>query len=184
MVAQGEVALGAGPDGNCVVGVPLGGGRVRLNVSLMHRLGVVLALDDNVGVLETLLHITQPKLKMVGDIGGLGVVSPTAGPLGRVGQGHQPFVEGWGIVFHGFGSVEHRRQHLKFYVQQLRRLLGQVGAVSGHRGNGVALIQSLLSGQHVAAVEAVVDGGAFVLIGYLRRKVGQISRSNHRFHSG
>ena len=86
MVAQGEVALAAGPDSNGIVSVPLGGGRVRFNVALVHRLGVELPLNNHVGIFEPLLYIAQPKLKVVGDVGGFRGVSPTARPLCRIGQ--------------------------------------------------------------------------------------------------
>ena len=52
VVAQGEMALAAGPDGHRVIGVPAGGSRVGLDVTLVDLASVVLALDDHIGLGE------------------------------------------------------------------------------------------------------------------------------------
>ncbi len=53
LAADGERSLGAAPDGHVTIGVPQRGGVVRLNVTLMDRRRVELALDDDRCVRQT-----------------------------------------------------------------------------------------------------------------------------------
>ena len=68
MIAKGEVALAAGPNGHRVVGVPLGGGGVGFDVSLVDRPGVVLPLQDHVGFLKPFIDVAYSELEAVGDV--------------------------------------------------------------------------------------------------------------------
>ena len=68
MVAKGEMALAASPDGHRIVGVPLGGGRMGLDVPLVDRLGVVLPFQDYIGFLKSLRNVARAKLEAVGDV--------------------------------------------------------------------------------------------------------------------
>ena len=66
-----EVALGAAPElGRAVLG-DAGQGGVRLDVALMDRRGLELALDDDIGLLEAGLDVAQGDLDALGDVGGL-----------------------------------------------------------------------------------------------------------------
>ena len=139
VVAQGKVALAAGPDGHRVVGVPAGGGRVGLNVSLVDLAGVVLALHDDIGLGEAGLQVSGSELEVVGHVGPAGsLLGPAARALRRVGQGHQAFVNRRGAVGHGLLCSQDGRQNLPIHFNQRQGLLRQVGRVGGDGGDGVA----------------------------------------------
>ena len=63
-----EVALRAAPElGRAVLG-DAGQGGVRLDVALVDRRGLELALDDDVGLLEAGLDVAQGDLDALGDV--------------------------------------------------------------------------------------------------------------------
>ena len=67
----GECALGAGPHGQVAVGVPQGGGVVRLDVALVDGSGAERALHDNVGFLEPLVYVPLLVPQVRSDVAGL-----------------------------------------------------------------------------------------------------------------
>ena len=146
--AYGESALGAGPDGQPPVAGPGGGGGVGLDVTLVHRASVILALQDYVRLAEPPLHVAQLVLDVAGD------VAPRAGVL-AAGEAFLLEVGGQGLVNnrrvgpHGVFEGQHRLQHFVVDVDQGQRLLGDVRAGGGHGGDGVSLVQRLLVGHHV-----------------------------------
>ena len=89
MVAHGELALAAGPDGQLSVSAPLGGASVGLDVALVYRDGLGFLLNDDVGLLEALLNVAEAELELVGDVADLGiiiVVQQSAGAQRGVGE--------------------------------------------------------------------------------------------------
>ena len=67
-VTNVEGALGTVPDVDAPVVAPVDGAGVRLDVALVHRRGVELALDDHVGFLEALGDIAPLVLRVIGDV--------------------------------------------------------------------------------------------------------------------
>ena len=141
-----ESALGAGPDADLPVGVPHSGGVVRLDVALVHRRGGVLALDDNVGLGEALLHVAF----LVTEMG-----CYVAGLIGYLAHGRSPqlLVQQWRAVLHRLAHVYDSRKHLVINLNQRDGRLGNVGVDGGDGGHRVALEQRLVAGQHVIGGE-------------------------------
>ena len=168
VVADGELALAAGPDGQLAVCAPLGGAGVGFDVALVHRNGLGFLLDDDVGLLEAFLHVAEAELELVGDVAARAVfalVQQPAGAQRRVGQAGQPLVDGGGAGLHGVVGVENGGENFVVHLDERQRLLGHVGVDGGHGGDGVALVQRLAPGQHVHAQEAQVLDGALGEVG-------------------
>ena len=183
VVTQGEVALAAAPDGDAVVGgVPLGGGRVRFDVSLVYRLGGELALDDNVGVGEALFQVASAELETVGNVGAAVLVSPAACPgVGAVAS-DQTLMERRRTVPGSVLQGQDGGQYLEFHVQQGQRLLGDVLGGRRHRGYGMAAVEGLFPGHDVAGVKPVVDRAALFLVSYCSRHLGEVGCGDHGFY--
>ena len=181
VVPQGEMALAAGPDGDGVVVVPAGGGRVGFNVALMHLAGVVFPFYDGVGCGEARFRVAQGELEMVGNIGAVArfAFGPAAGTPRRAGQGNQPLVDDGRAGGHGGRGGQRRRQNFVVNVNQRQRFLGQVGRIGGDGGDGVAAVEGLFPRHHIAAVKAVVDGGAFLLVFDFGGHGGEIGAGDH-----
>ena len=168
MVAQGEVALAAGPDGHRAVGAPLRRGRVRFDVALVHRAGVKLPLHDDIRLGEPGVGVAQPELEAVGYVAWLAFrVAPSALPQVGVGQRDQPVVQKGGVLAHGVVGVQHWRQHFVVNVQGRQGFFRCSCRRCRNRGDGVADVQGLLPCHHVATVKSVVDRRPFFLVGYL-----------------
>ena len=186
VVTQREMALAAGPNRDGIVVIPTSGGRVGLNITLVDLTGVVLTFHDGVGFGETGLQITQGCLEVVGYVGTVASVGfgPPAGTLGRVGQRYQPFVNQGRAWRHGFVGRQHGGQDFPVHVDEGQGLFGQMGRVGGDGGDGMALVKRLLAGHHVAAVEAVVDGGPFFLVLDLGGNFGEVCGGDHDVDAG
>ncbi len=141
-----EVRLGAAPDVKLAILVPEGADGVRLDVALVHRGGVVLVLHDHVGLGKSLLHVAHLEGEARSDVGGLAGGLPHA-------AGEQVLVQQRGVVLHGIHHVHHRGQVLVLHPDELDGLLGHVGVDSGHRRHGMALVEHLVAGQDVVALE-------------------------------
>ena len=109
----------------------------------MHRGGIDLLLHYYVGFLEPLLHVANPELEVVRDVGALAGVfigHKAAGPQPRVGQAGQPLVKQRRILFHRRLIIKHRRQDLVLNVDEGQGFLGQMRAGGSQRGHGVPLV--------------------------------------------
>ena len=96
VVADGEMSLAAGPDGEVAVVVPHGGAGVGFDVTLVNGGSGHAALDHDVGVGKSRVHVAHAELKVVGDVGAGGfviVVEDAAGAGGRGVESGQPFVD-------------------------------------------------------------------------------------------
>ena len=177
---RGEVPLAAGPDGDGVIIVPAGGGRVGFNVALVDLTGVVLPLHDGIRFGEADLKIAGSKLEVVGYIGTVAgfALCPAAGTLRRVGEGYEALMDDGRSRSHGLIGGESGGQHLPVHVNQRQRFLGQMGRIGDNRSDGMTLVQSLLAGHDVAAVKAVVDRGAFFLVLDFCGRLGEVCGCN------
>ena len=123
---------------------------------------------------------------MVGDVGAVAGVAlgPTAGALSRIGQGNQSLVNQRRARGHGILGGQHGRQDFPIHADQSHRFLGQVGRVGGDGGDGVATVQRLFAGHHVAAVEAVVDRCALFLVLDFGGNVREVGGGYHGVDAG
>ena len=157
--ANGEGRLGAGPDVDLVSGPPFDDGDMGLHGHVLDRGVGVLALDDPLGLGESLLDIALAQLGEVGDVG------PRLGTEhGHIVVGAEVGVDEGGVGFEGIHVVEDRRQDLVLDLDQVDSLAGYLQRVGGHGRNGLAVVPHLLLGEdvlvdHVEA-EPVVELGA------------------------
>ena len=176
--------LAAAPDCHVVIARPVRGGGVRLYVALVDGAGAELALDYHVGLREALAGIAQAELEAVGDVGLILRVAPAAGPERRAVHREKTLVEYRGAVLHGVLGAEHRRQNLVVNVYQIQRALGCGWIRRRDSRHDVALVQRLLPGYDVSAIEAVVDRRALGLVYELSRDVGHILSRDRRLDAG
>ena len=88
------------------------------------------------------------------------------------------------IVSHGVLDAEDVRQDFVVDVDQVQRLLRRSGIGRGNGGNHVTLVERLLTGDDVAAVEAVVDHRSFGLVGELGGDFRHVGGGHDRLDSG
>ena len=161
-----EGPLGTGPHRQVAVGVPKGGGVLRLDVALVDGTGVEFPFDDEIGFLEGFLHVALFVNETVGDVAVL------VGGLAELGGGELVVQQGR-VVLHGIQHVGGGGQDFIIDLDQGGGFLGDVHRIGGHAGDGMAAEQSLGAG------EDVVAGGA----GRKRRVVfggdGQVGACHH-----
>ena len=68
-MSNAERTLGAGPDGDLAVGIPVSGRGVRLDVALVDRRRIELSLDDDVRFFEPFDDVAFLENKVLGDVG-------------------------------------------------------------------------------------------------------------------
>jgi len=71
VLAVDEMALRADPEIGGAVGADARHAGMRLDIALMRLLGLEGALDDDIGVAETLMDIAMTELAALGDVGRL-----------------------------------------------------------------------------------------------------------------
>ena len=187
VIANCELPLAAGPDGQLAVGSPLGGASVGLDVALVYRDGLGLLFYDDVGLLEALFHVTEAELELVGDVAALGIVvfvQQATGAQRRVGQAGQFLVHSRGVGLHCLVGTEHRREDLVVDLDESQRLLRHVRTGRSHGCDGMALVQSLAPGQHVHAEEPEVLDGSLGQVGQPPRGLGPIGGGYDCVHPG
>ena len=148
------MSLAAAPDGYVAVRAPVHRGGVRLYVALVHRLGAELALHDDIGVLEALLgvaHLKKEVVCYVRAVRRVPVISEAASPHVRVGDGGQALMKDRRLGLHRLHHIRYRAKHFVLDLNEVQRLLGDMGAGCGHRGHCVTLVQHLLACQAVVA---------------------------------
>ena len=67
-IAYCEGALGTGPDGQFTVGIPQGGGVLRLDVALVNGAGPEGSFDDDIGLGKAFFQVSHFVPEMGGDI--------------------------------------------------------------------------------------------------------------------
>jgi hypothetical protein len=148
--AHDEVALGRAPQLRLAVLGPAGNAGVRLDVALMHGLGVELALDHDVGLCKTFGGVAERELDPLGDVRGLRRRRFDTRREHVLVQQRRP-------TLHRLDHVDHMRQDLVVDLDQLQRLPGDRRAGGGHRGHGMPLVEDLLARHDVAHHVAIVD---------------------------
>ena len=102
---------------------------MRLDVALVHGLGVELALDHDVGLGEALLHVAERELDPLGDVRGLGRRRLDA-------RGDHVLVQQRRAALHRLDHVDHVRQDLVVDLDQLQRLPGDAALVAATAATG------------------------------------------------
>jgi hypothetical protein len=147
--------------------------RVRLDVALVHHPRGELALDDDVRLREALLDVSPSDLDARGQIGRRARAREPLGAKVLV-QDRRPGREG-GV------EIEHRGQHLVVDANRREGALGGGPAGRGHGGDGVAVVEHLVAGQHVAGEIPEVERGLGAL-GCLGGEIGKVGRGDDRLH--
>ena len=160
-------ALGAAPDLDLVVLVAVGDAALRLDIALVHGLGIVFALDDHVGFGEARVGVAHREVEPLDDVG-----RRVLGPLDALGP--EMVVQDRRTGLHRLDRVDDMRQHLVLDLDQLERALGDGLAGRGHGGNGMAVIEHLLARHDVARQVASRRP---------RRQFREIVPRDHRLHA-
>ena len=133
------MTLAGTPHGQPVTGRPPCGGVLRLNVSLMDRLGGVLSLENLVCLLESSVRVAQDVASMrrhVAATGQFGIIGP------RIVERHS-------VLCHRVCGVGVRRKNLVLHVNQREQALSDMGVGRGDGGNRMAFVQNFVSGQKI-----------------------------------
>ena len=109
---------------------------MRLDIALMHRLGGVSALDDDLGVLEAGFGVALFESHDFRDIRRLRRLRIDA-------RGEHVVVQNGCVVGHRLFDVDDERQHFVFDVDQRQRRVGDRLRGGGDGGDRMALIQRL-----------------------------------------
>ena len=159
-------ALGATPELDLVVLVAVGDAALGLDIALVHRLGIVFALDHHIGFGEAGLHVAHPEVEPLDDVG-----RRIPGALDALAA--QMVVQDRRARLHRLDRVDHMRQQLVLDLDQLERALGDGLAGRGHRGDRMAVIEDLLARHDVA--RQIARRGA-------ERELRKIVPGDHRLH--
>ncbi len=165
-----ERDLGAGADHQAVVGVEPADDDVRLDGGVLLARRAVLALHDEVGLLEALLDVAQLAVDVAGEVA-RGVLDAR-----RVGL----VVDHRRAPVHRVLHVEHGRQHLVLHLDAPQRLLGDGPRVGRDGGHAVADVPDL-------GVEQVGVVGRRLgkrLAGRGVRDARHVLVGQHRVHAG
>ena len=148
---------------------------MRLDVSLMHGLRGVAALDDDLGVLEARFDVALLEGDDLGDVGRRGRLRVDPG-------GEQVGVQHRRIRRHRFLDVDHERQHFVLHVDQFQRLVSDQLRHCRDGGHGMAFIQHLVARHDVQRQIAEVHR-AFADKRFFRSDVGEIRGGDDRAHT-
>ena len=165
-------SLGAGPDVNLIVGPPLHGRGLRLQVSLMDHRGCKLTLDNCVGCRVTGFQVAARVAEMLREVCRLIADFPH-------GDGAQLREENGRVVCHGLPHIQHRFEDLVLYIDQADSLLSDVDACRRHRGDGMAVVQDLVLRQHIGAQIPQIHRVLAHLLNFVSR-FGQVRGGNDR----
>ena len=154
------------------VGIPEGGGVLRLNIALVHGSGVELPLDDVIGLGKALRHIALFVLVAVGNVAVL------VGGFAKLGGG-KFVVQQRGVIPHSVPHIVVGAQDFVVHLDEADGFLGDVDGIGGHAGDGVSPEQGFGAGQDVVAGGArrqgrvVLAGDGQVGAGYDGAHAGQ-----------
>ena len=133
---------------------------LRLDIALMHRLGVERPLDDDVGFRKSLFRIADRQVVTFDDVRRLFCVWPLQA------LGTQVIVQDRRAGLHRLDRVDDVRQHLVFDLDQFQRFLGDRLAGRGDGRDRMAFPINLLAchhdAGHVAGASALRDLGKIV----------------------
>ena len=157
--ADDEVALGGCVNLDLAVLGVAGERSLGLDIPLMHRLGVELALDDEVRFGEAFLHVALGEVEDLGEVGRLFRCRLDA-------LGNLFLVQQRRVVRHRLHRVDHVRQDLVIDLDELDGLARDGVRGRGDRGDRMAVIEHLLARHHIARDIAEIDdqlarGGIF-----------------------
>ena len=149
---------------------------LRLDIALVHRLGVELALDDHLGLRESRGDVAAAVLQAFGHVGG---------PLRLRLDPYRilAFVQQRGARLHRLDHVDHMRQHLVFDLDQRQRRLRHRFGGRRHRRHRMAVVEHLLARHHVARDVAEIDH-QFAHRRHFIRHFGEIVARHHRLDPG
>ena len=179
-------ALCTGPDFDLAVVGPIADTGLRFDIALMHRLGVVFVLDDDVGLGKTIIDVAHRKLYALDHVGGL-----VLGALHALGA--EIVVQDRRIRLHRLDRIDDMGQDLIVDLDQLERLLGDRFAGRRDRRHRMALVINLLARDrdagHVAARRSLRQVGEVVsrndrLDAWQRLGLGDVDRFQHRMRMG
>ena len=173
--ADRVLPLGGAPDLRLAVLRYASHAGVRLDVALVDRLGIELALDHDVGFREPGLDVALSDLDPLDDVGGL--VGLRIDPFGE-----EVVVQYRGVRFHRRDGVDDVGQHLVVHLDEIEGP-GRDGQVDGgDRRDGVPVVEHLLVGKDVLGHVPVVDHG---LAGRLetRGEAREVGARQHRLDS-
>ena len=144
------MALGRAPELRLAVLGDAGDAGVGLDVALVHGLGLVLALEDDVGLAEPGVRVAELELNAFGDVRRLVGCGVDA-------VGVHVVVEDGGVLLHGLDHVDDVGQGLVLDRDQVERVAGDGGAGRRHGGHRVAVVEDLVTGHDVERDVAIVD---------------------------
>ena len=148
---------------------------MRLDVGLMHRLGGVAALDDDIGFLEARLDVAFVEIHPLGDVRRLG-------RLGLEVRREQVLVQDRRVVRHRRLDVDDVGQHLVFDVDQVERRVADRLRDGRNRGNRVSLIKCLVA-RHAVAREVAEVHRPFADERLFRWNIGKVVGGDDRAHA-
>ena len=141
-----------------------------------------LALQHHIGGAEALFGVAQLVLDMAGDVApGAGILA--AGEPFALEMRTQGFVDHRGVRPHSVIQRQHRLQDFVVHINQRQRLLRDMGAGSGNRGDGVALIERFLMRHNVFGHQPDIALG-FGQVNDLILDDRKILSGQHRQHAG
>ena len=153
------MTLGAHPHIGRAIGVAACDAGMRLDIALVRLFGPEVALDDHVGLCKARVDIPVPELGTVRHVRRFcGLRFDPAGEKGLIDQRC--------IGLRGRIDIDDMRQDFVFDLDQFQRFAGGLCVDGGHRGDSVAIVESL--GSRHAVVENVQKLGIAV------RQVGQV----------
>ena len=137
-----ERPLCAGPYVNPTVVIPQGCDVLWLDIALMHHSGRELAFDGNVGLLETLVQITEAVLEVFRNV---------AGPVQLFAKLLSPktLEDNRRAISHAIWGCGHRRQDIVLHVNEAQRFLCHVSVDSGNACDGVSGVQNFVLSKNV-----------------------------------
>ena len=160
--ADHELALARTPDRALAVGRHRDDAGMRLDIGLMHRLGRIAALDDDIGVAKPGRDVALGKADLFGDVRRMRRLRVDA-------LGEEIVVQQRRAGLHRLFDVDDVRQHVVFDLDQLAGLLGDRGRGRGDRGDRVAVIEHLVA-RHAVARQVAEIHRPFADKGFLRRR--------------
>ena len=160
------------PHLGLAVGIDPHAAGVRLDIALVHRRGLELLLDHDIGLGKPGIEVADLEFEPLRDVGGLGRrrLDPAR---------HHVFEQQRRVGLHRLVDIDDVRQHLVIDLDQRQGLVRRGGIGCGDRGDRVPLIECLLARHHVARHMPEIDRdplGADILEFLL----GKIVRGHHR----
>ncbi len=149
---------------------------MRLDIGLMHRLGRIAPLDDDVGQAEAGFRVAFCKGHPFGDVRGLF-------RLGLDALGEEIVMQQLCIRRHRRLDIDDVRQHLVLDLNQLDRFGCDGRREGGHRGHRVAFVKRFVPGHDIARQVAKVHR-PFADKGLFRGDLRKVGCGHHLLDPG